>query len=47
MFIELNSRRSKSGIKRLLRKSSFLTFKNVKTTFQWSKVVSEAIFLTN
>ena len=46
MYIELYSKRAKSGHERVLRKSIFLTFPHDKTTFQWSKVVSEAIFST-
>ena len=34
-------------LERVLRKGIFLTFPHEKTTFQWSKVVSEAIFPTN
>ena len=45
--IKLDSGRSKLGHYRVLRKGIFLTFTHEKTTFRWSKVVSEAIFPTN
>ena len=44
MYIELDSKRSKSVHQGIL---SYGPFSNEKTTFQWSKVVSEAIFPTN
>ena len=47
IYIELGYKRSKSVVKRVLGKSSFLTFPHEKTTFQWSKLVSEATFPTN
>ena len=38
---------AKSGIWRILRKSTFFTFRGKKTTFEWPKIVSETNFPTN